>query len=153
MAAIDNGTIILKNRKLLEIPDPDLMGDDEVVNGICFHSDLIMEKAVHEQMTRKKDYDVKDGQFYMNLWEAMRQGHKRVLYWTFNGTHYKTKRYIDSAFLTTFSVWNDTRYDFYQVLQGYDVSIYGSYTKHMAHALEKFSKYQRKIYVIPHVFY
>lgn len=47
MAAIDNGTIIYKNGKMLNIPDPNLDESNEIVNGIFFHRDLIMEKRAH----------------------------------------------------------------------------------------------------------
>lgn len=153
MAAIDNGTIIYKNGKMLDIPDPNLDESDEIVNGIFLHRDLIMEKRAHFRQVYDNDYESHPEDLYINLWDKMRQGHKRVLYWQFNNVQYKTKRYYGSSFLTTFSVWHKDHYDFYRVLQGYDVSTISAYTKGMAHTLEKFMKHERKIYVIPHVFY
>ena len=125
---------------------------DEIVNDIFFHRDLIMEKRAHFRQIYDHDYKNHPEDFYMNLWDKMRQRHKRVLYWQFNDVQYKTKRYYGSSFLTTFSIWNKDHYDFYRVLQGYDVSTISAYNKNMAHALEKFMKHKRKIYVIPHVF-
>lgn len=153
MAATDNGTIIMKNSELMNTNDTSFDSEAEIVNGVYFHRNLVMEKAVHDQMEYHHNYDVGDNQFYLNLWKHLQNANKKVFYWTFNGTRYKTKPFVDGSYITTFSVWNGKRFDHYQIVQGYGISIYSCYSKHMKHALEKFMKYQRKVYAISHTFY
>lgn len=69
MAAIDNGTIIYKNGKMLDLPDPNLDESDEIVNGIFFHRDLIMEKRAHFRQVYDHDYENHPEDLYMNLWD------------------------------------------------------------------------------------
>lgn len=153
MAATDNGTIIMKNGKLMNTNDTSFDSKAEIINGVYFHRDLVMSKNVYDKMKYHHNYDVTDDQFYLNLWKHLQDVNKKVFYWTFNGICYKTKPFVDGSYITIFSVWNDKRFDHYQIVQGYDISIYSCYSKQMKHALEKFMKYQHKMYVIPHTFY
>lgn len=148
MAFIDRGILALKNGKLIT----DFDGYDLNIHGVVFHSNIIMEEKRHK-LIEQGDYDHHPELLYLLLCNYLDESNKKVFYWQFNGVQYRTKHYVGQTYLTTFSIDNGHGYNFYKVLQGYDISLYGTYTKTMSHTLEKFLGYTKKIQVLPHVFY
>lgn len=126
MAGIDWGVIALKNGKLM------LERKYDIVQGAAGHikiGSLIFDRATaqnsiaFQQINQCQEFT--EESFYLNFDNELYLKNKYALTWQYNGTIFKTKQVGDSIYLTKFKY----RDNFYQVLQGYDVSLESCYEK------------------------
>lgn len=149
MAAIDNGVLVMKNGKLTsEFID----FDTAIINKMAFHRNIIMEQKRYELM-QKGDYEDYPDLFYALLSNKFWAKRRRTWHFEQNGMHYSAREVGDGIYWTKFAVDLGDRYDFYDVLQGYDVSTYGVYKVATKRLIEKFTRGQVRVKVLPHVFY
>lgn len=126
---LDTGVIALKNKKLIPISENVYQGAagyfripelDNLTFSIDAAGTKISNNAHEMKVVRDFSY--------------IQQANEKVLYWNFRGIQFKTKVIGHSIYLTKFNLDDDH----YQVLQGFDVSLYKFYRKQTKKLVKRF---------------
>lgn len=135
MAGIDWGIIALKNHKLIPESKYDIIqgaaGHAKIENTI-FDRNCALNGVSFQQINTCEAFT--DESFYLNFDNELYLKNKYAIYWNHNGIQFKTKRIAESIYLTNFNYNND----FYQILQGYDISLNSCYSKQVIKLIKKF---------------
>lgn len=120
MAAIDWGVIALKDGKIMpENTNPDRYvfpgaGGVISIGSLKFGKTSVLGKEHAIEWAYSSN---SENAFRVDFMSELTGIRKKVLYWSYNGNCFKTKKVAKSVYLTKFKYQGH----FYQVLQGYDI--------------------------------
>lgn len=134
MAGIEWGVIALKNSKIISEKEYEIRqgaaGHIKIGN-IIFDRDCALNDSAYQQINQCQEFT--EESFYLNFDNELYLKSKYAMNWQYDNISFKTKKLSDSIYLTKFKYQNI----FYQILQGYDISLESCYQKQTIKLIKK----------------